>query len=345
MKLFYIFILFVFSFGFPARAQDSTQRDAVITQKMNELEANLEGDQAPAPQNTAVQNTAVQNTVLPPHFASKDFKQDIVADQIPPEGQKTAPKPAPYKTFIHRFYISAAYDANHIHYSEWDGLNKLDEDIGTQRGMYYAAGYRSPNYINIRDWLMGKPFIEAYYYHSYRTRIEYKGAFIGGGAVNFKEGTRIDQAGAKIGGYYDNFLGKGEVYGYLDGGKRVWNRGENVGANYHEKYYWVYTGFGAGMNYPFLSRLSAGLDGEVLFAISPKMYSDLDQFTFKLGSVWGTEVKAPIKLYLLKNLSFDVTPYFIYWKIQASRVAPDGMYEPVSKTHEEGLLSGMTYTF
>ncbi|MDE2009693.1 MAG: hypothetical protein KGJ09_06400 [Candidatus Omnitrophica bacterium] len=286
------------------------------------------------------------------HIVNKqmDLAEGIISkDNSPPPGEAVDtsmvfPQKPPPKSFIHRFYVSAAYDFNHVHYSEWSGLQKLDEDMGTQRGMYYTFGYRSPIYMNYKDWIKGKPFIEGYYYRPFSSTIRYKGALIGGGPYNGDQRSKVTQMGAKIGGY-DDFLGKGQIYGYLDGGKRIWDRGENVLPDYHEKYYWIYTGFGAGVSYPFISKLSVGLDAEMLFAINPRMHADTLNDTFKLGAVWGTEVKLPIKFYVLNNLSLDITPYFTYWKIQASEVLPDGYYEPVSKTHEEGLLSGMTYIF
>ncbi|MDE2027533.1 MAG: hypothetical protein KGK03_07645 [Candidatus Omnitrophica bacterium] len=285
------------------------------------------------------------------HMQIVDQQLDVVERDLQ-TGRLPQPPPAPpsvvpvaekrpQQSTFHRFYATAAWDINHVHYSEWDGLDKLDEDMGTQRGMYYAAGYRSPNAINFNDWIIGKPFIEGYYYKPFANNIRYKGALIGGGPYNTTQKSTVDQMGVKLGGY-NTFLGKGEIYGYVDGGKRVWNRGQNVLPQYHEKYYWVYTGFGGGFKYPILKKLSVGLDGELLFAINPRMYADILEYTFKLGSVWGALVKAPIKFYLSSNMSLDLTPYFTYWKINASNVSPDGYYEPTSKTHEEGLLSGMT---
>ena len=66
--------------------------------------------------------------------------------------------------------------------------------------------------------------------------------------------------------------------------------------------------------------------------------------------VRGYEVKMPIKYFLLKNLSIDVTPYYTYWHINKSDVVvppdyPIPLIEPDSNTHEEGLLGGLTYIF
>jgi hypothetical protein len=69
--------------------------------------------------------------------------------------------------------------------------------------------------------------------------------------------------------------------------------------------------------------------------------------TFKLKDVSGMDLKVPIKYYLLKDLSLDLTPYFSYFNIGASNtviLSGDPYYEPDSKTHEEGILLGLTYT-
>jgi hypothetical protein len=251
------------------------------------------------------------------------------------------------------FYATAAYDMNYMHYSEWSGLTKLDEDYGKQNGMYYAAGYRSPESINIENWIVGKPFVEAYY-QSNNHDIHYKGALQSSDPsnpatipYNSEQKSHIYQMGAKLGGYGD-FADKGEVYAYGDIGKRIWYRGQDKGFDYREKYYWRYWGLGAGINYPFTSRLSVGLEGELLFAFNPRMYADGIDADFKLGTTWEAELKAPIKYFLLKNLSLDITPYFTYLRINPSKFIPDGntgygYIEPDSKTHEEGLLGGMTF--
>jgi hypothetical protein len=97
--------------------------------------------------------------------------------------------------------------------------------------------------------------------------------------------------------------------------------------------------------------LSVGIDGEGMFSVghSSKMRADLyEGGTFILKEVYGAEVKIPIKYYLLKNLSFDLTPYFTYWYIGQSdlvEISGRSYYEPKSKTHIEGLLTGLTYLF
>ncbi len=239
-------------------------------------------------------------------------------------------------------YISAGFDMNLIHYSEWSGGVKLDEDYGSHTGSYWVVGYRSPNYYNCDDWILGKPYIEGYY-TQYANFIHYKGALIGGGPYNANQRSEVKEFGVKLGGYGD-FSTKGEIYSYIDIGKRVWNRGEDDAPDYHEKYYWVYTGLGIGINYNFFPRLTAGFEAEYLFTYRPKMHADNIDTTFTLGHVWGTNLRMPIKYYVLKNLSLDLTPYFTYWQIHASNVL-DGWYEPQSKTHLEGLLLGLTYSF
>jgi len=236
-------------------------------------------------------------------------------------------------------YISGAYEMNYMHYSEWQDHDKQDEDFGSQDGFYCALGYRSPNYY---DLILCKPYIEGYY-RQYGNMIHYKGALIGGGAYNADQRSKIQQFGMKIGGYKD-FAKPGEVYGYLDIGDRVWNRGQDQAPDYHEKYYWLYIGGGVGINHRFFSRLSTGMEAEIMGAYKPKMHANNTEITFNLRNVWGAELSLPIKYYLLKNLSLDITPYYIYWHIGAS-VPVDGWYEPESKTNLRGLLAGITYVF
>jgi len=270
-----------------------------------------------------------------------------------PNTQKSETKE---KAINNAFYIAAYYDINHMHYSEWENGNKLDEDFGNHKGYYIALGYRSPNYY---EWAKGKPFVEVYF-RRFSNIIRYKGALqnMGTGETtpyNTDERSVVKQFGLKLGASRDCFSDKGTFLGYLDVGQRIWNRGEDDSIyNYGEKYYWTYIGLGAGLNYKLIPKLSIGGEGEIMLAPGGlrKLHADsaggIPDTTFNLGFVWGTELRAPIKYYLLSNLSLDVTPYFTYWKINKSNiVAVDGGYlqEPESNTHLEGLLAGFTYSF
>lgn len=250
------------------------------------------------------------------------------------------------------FYIAAGYDGGNIHYSEWSDQNKLDEDYGNQYGYYVSAGYKSANYY---EMLLGEPFIESYFRYSEHS-IKYKGAASNGFTswpFNTKQKSRIQRFGIKMGAARD-FSDKGKLFGYLDAGKRIWQRGENGVVDnvlvYAEKYEWTYLGFGLGVNYRLLPKLSIGIDGEWMFATSSKMRADLyEGGTFNIKHVSGTEAKIPIKYCIAKNISFDLTPYFTCWHIGHSDTITlagiPGYYEPDSETHEEGLLTGLTYTF
>jgi hypothetical protein len=256
------------------------------------------------------------------------------------------------------FYIAAGFDNNYMHYSEWNGSDKLDEDFGHQDGYYIAIGYKSPNYY---ECLNGKPFIEGYF-RRFGDVIHYKGAASDGvntWPFNTDQRSQVTQFGVKIGGY-TAITDKGELSGYIDAGKRMWDRAEDEIINdpiigdvqsYREMYKWIYTGLGLSFNYKFFPKLSAGIEVEWLFTFkdSRRMHDYLNDRTFKLGNVWGTELKIPIKYYLLRNLSLDVTPYFTHWKIKHSDYIPLGgdlyVYEPDSQTHIEGLLIGFTCNF
>jgi hypothetical protein len=247
------------------------------------------------------------------------------------------------------FYISGGHDANHMHYKELSGKNTLDEDYGKLRGFYITMGYKSKNYI---EAILGKPFIEGYF-RRYDELITYDGASELG-PLEFQERAVIKRFGIKFGAYKD-FSTNAELCGYFDVGRRIWQRGENevIGGalTYAEKYWWTYFGFGAGINYELVKNLRWGVEVEWMFSPEHlrKMRADLyEGGTFNLGWIYGAEVKMPIKYNLLRNISFDVTPYFTYWDIKNSDlVLINGSYysEPDSTTHIEGLLVGLTYSF
>lgn len=247
------------------------------------------------------------------------------------------------------FYISGGYLYHYFHYEETSAGNPLDKDSGNIPGFYGSIGYKSNQYI---EWLVGKPFIEGYFLY-YDAIIAYDGGTSLGNAFNFDEKQKVQRFGAKLGAIRD-FSNRADIFGYLDVGKRIWNRGENevIGgvSTTHEKYYWYYLGIGAGADYFFSPKLSAGIDVEWMRALDPKMKADnLPGITFNLKNTYGFDIKAPIKYYLLKNLSFDVTPYFTYWSIKRSDLVDIGgglgVYEPDSQTHIEGLRAGFTYKF
>ena len=258
------------------------------------------------------------------------------------------------KALEYALYLSAGSDINLIHYSEWSGGVKKDEDFGRHNGFYFNIGYKSNRYS---ETFMGKPFIEGYY-RSYDDVIKYKGgwfdAYGNEGPFNCNQKSEIRRWGLKVGSSRD-ILDAGEIFGYFDFGERVWNRGENELIDfvnmYKEKYYWSYYGLGVGINYKVLPKLSLGFEWTGWLTIKPKMHAyDFGGLDFKLGQVWGYEVKMPIKYFLLKNLSIDVTPYYTYWHINKSDVVvppdyPIPLIEPDSNTHEEGLLGGLTYIF
>jgi hypothetical protein len=249
-----------------------------------------------------------------------------------------------------RFYISAGYNANHMHYKETSGSNTLDEDYGKLKGFYILGGYRSDNYT---EWLLGKFFIEGYF-RRYDEEILYDGASALG-PIEFKQRWEAQRFGVKLGARRD-IWDRGEFFGYFDIGHNIWYRGENEVINgvltYAEKYWWTFFGLGTGINYEIFPKLTAGLEGEFMFAPAgnlTKMRADLyEGGTFKLGDVWGIELKIPIKYRVFKNLSLDLTPYFTYWKIKESgtiQISGTNYVEPDSRTHIEGVMAGLTYYF
>jgi hypothetical protein len=247
------------------------------------------------------------------------------------------------------FHVSAGYDGNHLHYKELVGGDTLDEDYGKLYGFYLAAGYKSDTY---NQWLVGRPFIEAYY-KKYSALITYDGGS-GLGPLSFDERAEIQRYGLKFGSA-KNFLDKGELYGYFDVGQRIWYRGENEVIEgvltYAEKYWWTYFGFGAGVTYDITQKLQAGLDVEFMFSTSSmaKMRADLlEGGTFELGGVNGADVKIPVKYFFSPKFSLDITPYFTYWHIKSSntvKISDWYFYEPTSNTHIEGIQAGFSYYF
>lgn len=238
------------------------------------------------------------------------------------------------------FYISVAYDYNRMHFADWEGDEKWSENYGNQDGMYYAVGFRSPNALKF----FGHPFIEGYY-RQYANMVHYKSIFADM-PYDAEQRSKVKQWGAKIGSW-NKISDKSEIYGYLDIGRRIWNRGEDTDlglADYHEKFSWYYTGLGAGINHRFFPRFSTGLEAEAMFGWGARDHrNDLD-ITYRLGSVFGAEFKLPLKYYLLESLSFDFTPYFTFWNVDSSNIVEDN-YKRDSYTHLEGLLVGLTYSF
>lgn len=292
------------------------------------------------------------------HMQDAYFKENSNPEQYPAEKEN---RPEQENDLLKgNFYISGDYDINHIHYEETADGNVLDKDYGKETGFYVAVGFKSN--ANIQA-IMGKPYIEAYF-RRYDDLITYDGAATDG--VNtypfkYKQKSKVERFGVKVGARA-NFTQKGEIRGYFDLGRRNWFRGESetldepfgLVASYRELYWWTYFGFGLGIDYRFLPKLSCGLELEYMPTFKAEMRADnwfLDPpttTTFKLKNVYGIELKAPIKYYLLKNLSLDVTPYFTYWKIKHSDpvlVSGDYYYEPDSTTHIEGVFAGFTYCF
>lgn len=248
-------------------------------------------------------------------------------------------------------YISGGYNANHMHYKELEGSDTLDEDYGKLEGYFLNIGFKSDAYL---EWLKGKPFFEGYF-RSYSALITYDGQIIDGPPFSFEERAKVHRYGLKLGVYTD-FTNKGEFFSYFDAGTRIWYRGENEiidgVTTYAEKYSWIYFGLGMGINYRLTPKLSSGIEFEWLFTPSTyrKMRADLgDGYSFKLGNIYGVDVKIPIRYHFSKNFSFDLTPYFTYWHIGQSEYIHyyDSYYlvEPKSNTHIEGLLTGFTYSF
>ncbi len=248
------------------------------------------------------------------------------------------------------FSISAGFNGSHMRYKELQGVDILDENRGNSGGFYLGLAFRSNNYI---AEIMAKPYIEAYWRESSAT-IKYIGRASNGITTrdfSFYQNSKIRNSGLKIGGY-TKFTDNGEISGYFDLGQRSWYRGKNAIVDnvivYSEKYYWTYLGLGIGANFLFLPQFSSGIDAEWMFTPgSPKMRANLyEGGTFGLKNVNGFEIKMPLKYYILKNLSLDLTPYFTYWKIGKSdpvKINGAYYYEPDSKTFIQGVFAGFTY--
>lgn len=283
-----------------------------------------------------------------------------VTEKKPEQTWKTEPaqeNKTPYyksKSEKNIFYISAGYNVNRVRYKELSGGNVLDEEHGVLQGFNLYATYKDHHYI---EALLGKPFVEAYY-RNYGDSLKYEGRASSGATTydfSFKPThADIHQFGLKLGAYTD-FSKKGELSVYFDVGRRIWQRGQNTVIKgvlvYAEKYYWTYFGLGMGINYLRIPNLIAGVDVEGMFAPDSfsHMRSDLyEGGTFNIKHVSGVEVRLPLKYFFLKNISFDLTPYFTYWQIGKSNlVLINGTYyyEPDSKTKILGLVTGLSYYF
>ena len=342
-----VFILYcIFSLPIFCTISFASTREQVINQDLSRLES-ISASKVADDSNRPVWDIKLEQYLAEENSDQETSQSRNKIEQSTLDGENQSNRDRAIEKDMSKagFYISGAYEMNYIHYSEWEDKNKLDEDYGSQDGFYFSGGYRSPHYYAI---ILGKPYIEGYY-RQYANTIHYKGALIGGGPYNGDQRSEIKQFGMKIGGYKD-FAIPGEIYGYLDIGNRVWNRGEDRAPDYHEKYYWLYLGGGVGISHRFFSKLSIGMEAEMMGAYKPKMHANNIDVNFKLRNVWGSELRLPIKYYLLKNLSLDITPYYIYWHIGASNFVPIddtglGWQEPESKTNLRGLLAGITYVF
>lgn len=338
--LFLLFLLLIPNIVF------TYSREEIISQTLTQMELILSLQTESYPSNSTIWDVKLRKHLMEEINADRESisnnqeNQKNILSEINPDEQKGS------------FYISGGYNANHIHYKETRGERTLDEEYGKLKGFYVALGYRSPNYYEV---LLGKPFVEAYFRRS-ANLITYDGGTSAGNDFQFDDQkAKIFRYGIKLGGYRDFLSERGDYFGYFDIGQRVWYRAENRILQgvliYAEKYWWTYFGAGAGFNYKLIPQVSTGIDFEMMFSNShlAKMRADLyEGGTFELKNVYGLEVKAPIKYYFLKNISFDVTPYFTYWHIKESDpVLISGAYyvEPDSRTHIEGLLTGFTYNF
>lgn len=247
-----------------------------------------------------------------------------------------------------RFYISGGHNANYMHYKEVDEDATLDENYGKTLGYYGRIGFKSARAIGALELM---PFVEGYYLR-FDGMNAYDGSIIGGGAFAADQRAEVHRYGLKIGGYHE-FSPRIESFIYFDVGRRIWYRGENETVRgvlmYAEKYYWVYIGLGGGLNYMLMPKLSIGLELEFMASPDAKMRADLyEGGTFRLGGVAGWEIELPLRYYLLKNLSFDITPYLTFWNISESDsvlISGSSYVEPNSRTHIEGLLVGLTCIF
>jgi hypothetical protein len=237
------------------------------------------------------------------------------------------------------FYVSVAYDYNRLHFSEWNGDEKWVDNYGNQDGVRYTVGYRSPRAFKF----IGHPFIEGYYRELDNT-IKFRGVNGAGNPLDLDQRSKLKQFGMKFGSW-GKISEKSEVYGYLDIGRRLWNKGEDNDLDYLEQFSWYYTGLGAGINHRFFTKLSTGIEAEVMFGWQARDRIDYFDFTYHLSDVYGFELKLPLKYYLLKSLSFDFTPYLTFWNVGSSSNDIGDSQKYDGYTHQEGLLLGLTYSF
>jgi len=332
LKILLLFLLFFPSIVF-AYPINPTQRQNVIKETLERFESN--------PQNkfTVKENNPIYPGSLTADYSSRRKKEiKKVLDFL--EG---------------KIYLSLNWYRYHLGYKEFLDLDVLDEEFGWIKGYYVKLGYRSDK--NLGE-LWEKPFFEIYF-RNFDDCITYKGR-AGSYDIQFSTKAEIQRFGGKFGGYRNLKEDLG-LYGYLDIGRRVWFRGENAYLTfsgipgtvvaYKEKYRWLYFGGGAGIEYLGIQNASLGIDFELMgtpFKKYRKMYAySIDSLTakdFTLGSVWGLELNIPIKYYLLKNLSLDFTPFYIFWSIDESDVI-EGYIEPESKSKIYGISCGFTISF
>lgn len=354
-----LFLVLSFCLLSPSFTFASSPREEIINEALKRTELALTAEELPEDESLPEQTDAQGNPISQGSFVYSEPEIAAAAQTLASQSRNKEQDEERYaedilveeapKVIQDTFLVSAAYDAKHLHYKEYEGQDTLDEDYGKLKGYYLALKYKGGRRI---EALMGKPYLEGYFWR-YDASVTYDGAS-SLGPLTFDEKAEVQRYGIKLGAY-TNFAQQGEFLGYLDVGHRVWYRGENGiiqgVTTYAEKYWWTYFGVGAGFEYPFFPRLSAGLDAE--WMVAPKSWSRMkadlwEGATFHLGTVSGAEIKLPLKYSLTPKLSFDLTPYFTYWHINKSSpatIAGTAFYEPDSRTHIEGLLTGLTYSF
>jgi len=357
--------VFLLSFFLPCYGAG---RNELISQTLDNLELVLAFTERPEPQKMSAWDIKLRNRLKenkapflksPPEYLAANSRQKMKANK---SCQDNTPR-------LGNFYISFGYNANHLHYKELEGTETLDEDYGKLSSFYINVGLRAKG-TEFAD-KYGDFFLDAYY-RRYDGTITYDGAIIFWDyPLMFKQKQKVHRFGAKIGEYRQFPSGAGEGFAYFDIGQRIWYRGEDdyttgtiwidgqpydyLVDEYAEKYWWTYFGFGAGFNLFVHPRFSLGFEGEFMF--SPKSLSKMhanatesfNATTFTLGGVLGWELQLPMRFFVLKNISFDMTPYFTYWHIRRSTPYwVDDLsywYEPKSNTHIEGVRSGFTIGF
>ncbi len=258
-----------------------------------------------------------------------------------------------------RFYVSFGYMGHHTHFEE--KVTPKVTDTGNTYGFYGQAYYPFAQKEKNNQFLS--------FDFSYQSvDFTYDGAIF---AIDSNGSELFIPTKGKTKGFMYNIRLK---YGveylmqccktsiYALSGYRFYKRTLEGGYGYNEYYRWLYLGLGVGLNFNVSQKIKAGINAEGMYVpINSKSFKDvkvtlskmdkqLEDNSFKLGSVYGYRFEMPIEYIATSSVSFEIKPFYEYWHVGKSETKPvniETLYAvvPAHFTKNTGIYAGLKYTF